>query len=214
MFVNYKSFFHKSRGDAPPLHDIIEELHVNSTMCFPSGEDSEEDITDYVERLISYLHADMEVSSRSRSTSSSSSGSPKLKRTKRGIAIQGVRFKTKTVDRIEKLQNRWELFVLLTGKRVDASCLVKFNDIYQTCEIHEVSVATPGKGYCKTLLSSVLQHIQTGASGVVREVSIFCDSSNTPACKCYANVFANATVIRTPPTVAYIHRLTKRKSSS
>lgn len=209
MFVNYKNFFHKSRDDAPSLDDIMEELHVNSTMCFPVGEDNE-DIADYVERLIGYLHADMEVSSRS----SSSSGSPKLKRTKRGLTIQGVRFKTKTVDHLEKLQNRWELFVLLTGKRVDASCLVKFNDIYQTCEIHEVCVATPGQGYCKILLSSVLQHIQSGASGKLREVSIFCDSANTPACKCYANVFDNAVVVRTPHTVAYTYRLRKRKSSA
>jgi hypothetical protein len=209
MFVNYKGFQNKSRADAPPLDDLLEELYVNASMCFPAkgSDDAEEELPEYVERIVGYLHREMEVSSRS--SSSSTSASPKLKRTKRGLVIHGVRFRSRSMSHLDTLKSRWELFVLLNGKHVDASCLVNFNDIYQTCEIHEVCVATSGKGLCKKLMTFVVDHIKSGASGHVREINIYCETNNPAACKCYGTVFQGAFVTRTSQTTAYSLRISK-----
>jgi hypothetical protein len=120
--------------------------------------------------------------------------------------VRGVSFQTDSQGHVEKLQNRWELFVILDAKKKDvvASCLVQFNDIYATCEIHEVCVATQGKGYCKQLIGQVRRFIERGGSGTVREMRIFCERGNVAACKCYAGLFADAHVITTQHTLGYV----------
>lgn len=205
MFVNYKSIYTKSRPDAPDLRELLEDLHVNSTMCFPSArEDGENDIDDYIERIIGYLHHDLEARGSS-SSSSYSSLRTTAKRPKRSISINGVRFRLK--PEFTQTSTRWELFVIVNDKKkVDASCLVEFNDIYQTCEIHEVCVATPRKGYCKELITRVRDHIAAGSSGPMREIRIYCEKSNPAACACYSRIFENGIKIITPASNAFVYQ--------
>lgn len=163
----------------------------------------------YVRRLIGYLHGDSEPMSRS-----SASGTPEPKRTKRGFSVRGVRFRMRVQDPLEKLQNRWELFVIVDPKKknVAASCLVQFNDIYGSCEIHEVCVAVPGKGYCKQLMGAVRKFIASGSSGIVQEIRIFCEQGNVAACKCYGSVFSDAYKVMTDRTCGYILKLKAHQS--
>jgi hypothetical protein len=211
IFVNYKSRNIQSVSTAPPLEDILEDLYVNSTMCFPTEDESQDEFTT---RIVTYLHADAEPHSASRSSRASlSSRSPRQKRAKRGsnrFEVSGIKFREAEVKQVTAMQNRWELFVLLgTGSRIQvhASCLVQFNDVYQTCEIHEVCVATTGQGLCKRLLTQVREYIRAGRSGTVKEVRIFCEKTNLAACKCYAAVFAGAKITSTVPTTGYVYTL-------
>lgn len=186
MFVNYKSIHTKSRPDAPDLIDLLEDLHVNSTMCFTSDDD-ENDIDDYIKRIVSYLHSDLEPKS---SASGTSSGRQRTKKQKRSIDINGVRFRLKRDTNPTSSATRWELFAITSGTRsVQASCLVEFNDIYQTCEIHEVCVATSGQGYCTKLITAVRDHISRGDSGAMREIRVYCAKNNPAACACYTKIF-------------------------
>lgn len=202
MFVvNYKGLHQKSVSTAPELSDLLGDLYVNSTICFPGhDEDDMESEEEFVARIVGYLHSDAEPRSSRSSASSRSSGTPSFKRTKRGFHVRGVEFRTTKRDHLHVLKNRWELFVLLDKKGVEASCLVQFDDIYQTCEIHEVCVATPGKGLCKKLLS----HVRDSVRGSVREIRIFCERGNPGACRCYDHVFKGGQIIHTPATTGFV----------
>jgi hypothetical protein len=204
VFVNYKSVNHKSVTSAPDLEELLEDLYVNTTICFP-GEETEDE---FVARIVGYLHADVEASSRSLGNSSRS---PQAKRTKRGLVVRGVKFRNRSSPwlHLETLKKRWELFVILAEKHgsVAASCLVHFNDIYKTCEIHEVCVADQGRGLCKRLLTNVRDFILRGHSGDVKEIRIFCEKSNPAAYKCYSSVFPSAQVIASHMTTAFVTRI-------
>lgn len=206
MLVNYKSLHHKSRASAPDLAAIIEELYVNISSCYPSEDSDDAETEDeFVKRIIGYLHRNAEATSRS--SGPTPKRARKSSRSSRSFEIRGVKFRdVKNADSIEAMKNRWELFVLFGGgsrNRVEASCLVHFNDIYGTCEIHEVCVATPGKGLCKTLITQVRNFIRDGHSGAVREILIYCEKSNPAACRCYASVFAGADIVITSQTTAF-----------
>lgn len=177
-------------------------------MCF--GDELETE-TEYISRIVGYLHRDLEEAS-SRSSRSSRSSGPKTKLQKKAhkVTVRDVTFQKKEVDDIiHAMQNRWEMFALLNGpsNEVHASCLVHFNDIYQVCEIHEVCVATPGKGYCKQLIQNVKDHIAAGKSGIVHTINIFCENGNAPACRCYSSIFQGAHKTRTGNTTGFIYRL-------
>lgn len=207
MFVNYKNLHHKSKKDAPDLAHILEDVYINSTMCFPSQHEDMESLDDFIVRIMAYLHPDMDHVD-SVSPSPKSSTSPPMKRTKRTIIVHGVKFRSSngTTLEVDHIPKRWELFVLFdTHRRVDASCLVEFNDIYQTCEIHEVCVATTGKGLCKELITFVRDHIQSGGSGTINRIHIFCKKSNMAACKCYTYVLRNCKQVKTPFTTAFMY---------
>lgn len=168
-------------------------------MCFP--DDAMNSSEEYVSWLIGLLHDDLEE----RSSSSTSSSQPSAKRMKRSVVVNGVKFKFKRRNEGESSHTRWELFVILNAKKqVDASCLVLFNDLYQTCEIHEVCVATTGQGYCKQLIGQVRDHIIRGDSGKMREIRVYCNRSNIAACKCYASVFSKSLRIDRPQTSAFV----------
>lgn len=208
IFVNYKDTDRKSVHSAPNLVDILPDLYVNSQMCF--GHEDEETDDEFVSRIITYLHSDLKERSSSSSSSKSSKSSmtsPAPKRMRNQVVVRDVVFTQHQSDDISTLRNRWELFALLGGKNnrnVHASCLVQFNDIYGTCEIHEVCVATTGKGLCKNLLEEVKKHLAAGMSGRVHHVLVYCKKPNVPACRCYASVFQGATVVQTPHTTGYI----------
>lgn len=212
MLLNYK------RVDIPsqvPLEDIVEELFINTTTCF-GGDDDEHD---YAERLVEYLHNDLKVSSSpssstsispassSRTPKSASPTSPAAKRARRpkSVVFYDQEYVYKKPNPIEALQNRWELFVLFANKRVAASCLVHFNDMYRSCEIHEVCVGQAKKGYCKELISQVRDHIAGGLSGKVDEIRIFCHKKNTGAYKCYQNVFVKAKSFDHQDAVSWVY---------
>lgn len=213
MLVNYKGLHHKSVATAPDLVEVLEELYVNTMSCFPSESSNDAETEDeFVARIIGYLHTDAEPRSSSRSSSRSSG--PAVKRVRNGnFQVKGVRFRAKTVDLIDTLKNRWELFVLLgrsSRSNVEASCLVHFNDVYGICEVHEVCVASPGKGLCKTLLTKVRDFIHDGHSGHVHQIMIYCQKTNPAACKCYSSIFANARVVTSPSSAitGYVYNLT------
>ena len=199
-FVNYKSI-------QPDLKDILEDLHVNSTMCFPKDGDDAEDIDDYIKRIVEYLHPDLEPKSSASRGSSRSSGE-RMKKQKRSITVNGVRFRLKKDSGDVPSHSRWELFALISGtKTVEASCLVEFNDVYQTCEIHEVCVATSGKGYCSELITKVRDHIRRGESGKMREIRVYCAKNNPAACACYSKVFRGSLRIQSAAANAFVYSL-------
>lgn len=206
MFVNYKDFHTKSVQNAPDLEHIINDIYVNTQTCFGSIDDdsSNAEMSDsYKRRIIRYLHRNIEpVSSRS-----SRQGA---KRQKRRNEICGIKCRSRTSDTTANRRDRWELFTILTHDAsrkkwdVHASCLVEFDDIFQSCEIHEVCVATTGRKLCQQLIQKVCDHIKTGASGPIREIRIFCDNTNAAACACYTKSMLGATIIRTHSTTAFV----------
>lgn len=203
MFINYKGFDKKSHSSAPELEDIIDNLYSNTSACFAEDNESDED---YVIRLVTFLHKNLKHCPRTRLTVSSS---PKAKRARNIVFIKDIPFCDKKVEPIYQMQNRWELFILYDNVKhtVCASCLVHFNDVYHTCEIHEVCVATSGKGYCQQILKDVKHHICKGLSGPMADIRIYCERQNIAACKCYARTFATSTVITTDATIGYIYNI-------
>lgn len=200
---NYKNILHTPLH-APKLEDLIDELFINTVACF-GGEDMDED--DYVTRLVDYLHNDLEHVS-----------SPVRKKTCKvqNVTFRGLHFKVKKCGEVHAMQNRWELFVLMTKDthKIAASCLVHFNDIYQSCEIHEVCAGIPGKGYCKELLKKVRSYISNGLSGPMSEIRIFCEGANAAACKCYSNVFPNARLFENSSVTGFVYTIPASKSRS
>lgn len=191
MLVNYK------RIDDPsqiPLDSILDDLFVNTTACF--GAEKDEDVQDYAERLVNYLHNDLvpvdeDSASSMRSTSSR----------KKSIFFYNQEY----TYRKPVKSDRYELFVLFDEKQVVASCIVQFDDIYKSCEIHEVCVGKSGKGYCKALMTAVRNHLAAGYSEYIREIRIFCEKNNPAACKCYATVFPTAIRVEGHHTTAFIY---------
>ncbi len=206
VFVNYKNIHDRPSLHVPQLEDLMEELYINTMACFG---DEAMDETDYTVRIVDYLHNDLEhVSS-----------PPRKKSCKvHHVTFRNEHFKVKRCGSLHAMQNRWELFTLLTHDKnnskfgIGASCLVHFNDIYASCEIHEVCVGTAGKGYCKELLKRVRDHISNGHSGNVAEIRIFCENGNIAACKCYTSVFVKARMVSSVGVTGYIYPIQKTKS--
>ncbi len=84
------------------------------------------------------------------------------------------------------------LMVMHTAKgEYIASCLMAYNKLYDTCEIHEVCVNADwrGKGVCGELIKHVFGVLQARK---VRQVQIFCHGDNPAACKCYSKLFTDS----------------------
>lgn len=200
---NYKSILNPPIH-APNLEDLIDELYINTVTCFG---DEEMDESDYVVRLVDYLHNDLEHMS-----------SPVRKKSCKvqNVTFRGLQFKVKKCGMLHALQNRWELFVLMTKDthKIAASCLVHFNDIYGSCEIHEVCAGIPGKGYCKELLKEVRNHISHGQSGPMSEIRIFCEGANVGACKCYSSVFPKARLFERNMVTGFVYAVPANRSKT
>lgn len=215
LFVNYKDFHTKSAADAPDLEHIIEDLHINTHMCFGSIEDSDssknESLDEYKRRIIRYLHTNLEPLS---SSPSAPRNVATNKRQRRGHHVCGIRCKSRTPSSSHKIERtRWEIFAFVTFNterkkwNVDASCLVEFDEIFGSCEIHEVCVATPGFKLCQRLIENIRTNL---VERQVRELRIYCENSNLAACACYARCMKGATVINTPSITAYSLLLHKK----
>jgi predicted GNAT superfamily acetyltransferase len=72
-----------------------------------------------------------------------------------------------------------------------ASCVIVFDKLYRTVEVHSVCVASAsrGQGACGRLMQEVIAHIELRRHDRVREIRVFCESGNPAACKCYAKHF-------------------------
>lgn len=159
-----------------PIH-LIEQLYENTVRCFPDS--NIKSAKNYYIRLVNYLHNNLRLVTRK-------TPSPSLdifEAPEYGLLYQ--------VLDDDDGNDRWEMFVLYEGSpaqlKVAASCLVHIEN--QRAEIEEVCVGIPGKKYCKTMISKVIDELRKEPG--VQQIIVYCENDNIPACKCYDSVFTN-----------------------
>ena len=91
------------------------------------------------------------------------------------------------------LRSLWETFVLTdaAGRVVRASCIVLFDKVYRTAEVHSVCVdaSMRGRGLCGRLMAEVIAYVERHRRDDVRELRVLCEQENVRACACYSRMF-------------------------
>jgi hypothetical protein len=208
---NYKSIV--SNGGTllntgiPITEQIVSQLNQNKKDCFGDRDCDR----DYFTYLVSQLHNDYEyVGATSKRRKRLDLPNSKV------CSMFGTLYEPAKCDALYGLKNRWEMYVFYTHEAFPiASCFVHFNDIYKTCEFHEVCVGLShrGKGLCKKFLRMVVQHIKETTDTV--EVRIFCEKANVGACSCYQKLDEYITPVRiqTAQTTGFIYHIYLSESS-
>lgn len=213
--VNYKAVLGNTYEHTIPLtEDIISQLNNNLNECFHEDECDK----GYFINLVNQLHNDFSPT--------------KCKRRKRGVdantnavcSLFGTTFEPSRCESLYNLKNRWEMFIYYATRdtantnkmTVVASCLVHFNDIYRSCEIHEVCISSSfrGKGICSLFLKDVMMNLST--RNETAEVRIFCEKQNFAACKCYPRLHEHVVpiVTETEHTTGYLYRFGAKQQLS
>lgn len=194
---HYTKIINKETKQSFIKPDSIAKLNTYINNCFP---EDQEQIKNFYERLVTYTDTNL--------IANSYKNKPKRVCRSRIMSDYNTIFIKIIEDLVYNEKNRWELFILKQEEAIVASCFVHFNDNTKICEIHEVCVGVPKQGYCQILIKSVIDYILDKSPITIetrefpesndskcknkklKNITIYCENDNCPACACYRKVFS------------------------